>query len=128
GYDLKFPGSFHHQLHLLECTCQGLLHVHMLSFTHGKHGDGKVGMIGNSHANRIDFLSHLIEHSPEVLETRDIGKHFKDFFRMRRSHIHIAQGNYVTHPGMLQGTDDLAAAVSYPAAGQVYTVRSVIKL
>ena len=47
--------------------CKRLFDVDMDAHRHREHRGGEVGVVGRADRDRIDLVSHLLEHHPEVI-------------------------------------------------------------
>ncbi|MPM02720.1 hypothetical protein SDC9_48975 [bioreactor metagenome] len=120
SYHAILFSSPYHQFHFVESMCHRLFNKDMFTQRHREHGGREMTVVRRSDANRIDFISHFVEHHPEILIARSIGEQIDDIQRMLGSHIGITQGNNITVSGFVQTLNDVGAPVTNANTGQVY--------
>ena len=70
---LIFLGQLGQQACLIDRVGQRLLAIDMLAQRHGMGCDAGMGMVGRSHHDGVDALTHLVEHHSPVLEAAGVG-------------------------------------------------------
>ena len=105
------PGSFHHQVTLLDGVGEGLLHIDILSCLASVDGREAMPVIRCAHDHHIDIL--VIDHSPPIFI--QVGYPFATFLLhisgpfIKPLIIHVAQG-YTLHLWIVQEGAEVAIA------------------
>src|SRR5690606_10076860 len=89
---------------------------------HSPHSNGKMGEIGGTYTDGLDFIAHGIEHFPKILKMWDIRKHFHNFQCMWGAHIYIAQSNNIGQSRIIQGFGNSTPSMANPATSQIYFI------
>jgi general secretion pathway protein D len=118
-YYFVASGCICHQFNFVKSAPHWFFHINMFPQRHCKHGNRKMRMVGNANQNGINLVGHFVEHHPEILETRYIGKFFEHFFCVRCSHVGIAKRHNITKPSVVQRHYIRATLVANSHTGKI---------
>src|SRR5690554_3075076 len=108
------------QFRLVERACQWFLHEHVFSFGHRHHDCREMSEVGRSNCHSFNFVSHLVEHLPEILKQFRVRELCQCLLRVLSTQIHVAQGYHVSQSRLIEIVDDFPASVSNSDMGQIY--------